>query len=230
MTPRAPARPNGFDTFANGSAYRPGRSAPASTSRAIPTSTLTSAGRQRRDGSRPSGKRRSERPSSPAVASPIRVLNTAAAVAPGKRWVACRPTSAYCQLSSWTLLARPVSRKIQPILFSGTRRATSAPTEANVMASTRNETPPTPEKMSLGSTRPGPIASKMSVASAITTHKAQMSVATRRAVSRPRRAAACADASSSTPPLSPPPRALTSALVLPRKYALALRHVKRCRR
>ena len=53
------------------------------------------------------------------------------------------------------------------------------------MASTRNETPPTPEKMSLGSTRPGPTASKTSVASAITKHKAQVSVATRRAVSSP---------------------------------------------
>ena len=80
------------------------------------------------------------------------------------------------------LLARPVNRKIQPIPFSGTRRATSAPTDANVSARIRNEAPPTPEKMSLGSPRPGPITSKTSVATASTTHRPHTSAAIRRAV------------------------------------------------
>jgi len=99
------------------------------------------------------------------------------------------------------------------------------------MARTRNETPPNPEKMSLGSTRPGPIASKTSVESAMRRQRAQVSVVTRRVVSRlPVRSAACADASSFTPSLSPPPCALTSALVRPREYALTLSYVAHCRR
>ena len=80
------------------------------------------------------------------------------------------------------LLAKPVTQKIKPILFSGTRRATITPTDANVSARIRNETPPSPAKMSLARTWPGPITSSTSVGTAITTQRAHKSVARRRAL------------------------------------------------
>jgi hypothetical protein len=182
---RAPARPSGFDTIANGSANRPGRRVPAITSRDMPASRLASAGRQRGEGSRPSGNRSSGRPSSPAVPSPTMLLKTIAAVAPGRCSAACRPTSAYCHVSSWTPVATPVRQKINPIRFCGTREATITPTEVKVSARIRNERPPIPEKMSLGRVRPGPITSSTTVGTAMTTQSAHARTATRRVVTAP---------------------------------------------
>ena len=71
------------------------------------------------------------------------------------------------------------------MLFSGTRAATIAPTDANVRASTRNATPPIPEKMSLGTARSGPTASRTAVGTAIAAHSAQASTATRRPIIEP---------------------------------------------
>ena len=101
----------------------------------------------------------------------------------------CRSTSAYCQVTRWTQVSRPVTLKTQPIRLSGTRRATIAPTDAKVSASSKNAPPPMPAKMSSGCVARmslGPTASSAAVGTARTTQTSHISAAVRRTVTRAR--------------------------------------------
>ena len=77
---RSPATPSGLLTRWNGSSYGPGRSAAATRNPTIATANAAATGRQRRDGSLPSGNSSSARPISGAVTCPH---PSTAAVRPG---------------------------------------------------------------------------------------------------------------------------------------------------
>ena len=89
MASRLPVKPSGLETEAKGGSNGPERNRSVTPSSAPVTPSSQTTGRQRREGSRPSGKSRSGNASSGATASPGKA---AASFVPGSgSAVACRP-------------------------------------------------------------------------------------------------------------------------------------------
>ena len=124
---------------------------PPTSMRPIPTSASQRTGRQRREGSRPSGNSSRERPSSPKLGARPSCWTQAAVLPPGNGSDAMKSIwSAYWLPKLARPKRRPVRQKIQPIGFSGARAATMAPTVAKATEEAANDGRPAFEGAPVG--------------------------------------------------------------------------------